>query len=366
MTRSKKPRATTGIITRPDGTHQVHYMIRGVRTWSPRFPADTPRSTLLKWREDALAAAKKRAPAVVVPSAGSVAADIVEYGRLRAAVPTMPKILRLLDKWAAALGRDRGRNSITKEEIERQLQQWQLAGMAPATARKLIFHLQAFYRRMNGDDGANPARLAVRPPEPKYDQPRAIPYDVIPTILDQLCPTRQARGGAVPSLAPYRLKVIAYTGLPPGVVAKLRRTHVRDLHRHRLHLPPRLKGSGVEARTIELTDQGVEALRAFIRAGAWGPFKDAAVNKAFKSAAVHVGLTDEQGRATVHCYDLRHSFGTMLYQVTRDLDTVGRFLGHAKGSRATARYALGANADVDRDAARRASAHLAAHQTAVA
>jgi hypothetical protein len=50
-------------------------------------------------------------------------------------------------------------------------------------------------------------------------------------------------------------------------------------------------------------------------------------------------------------YDLRHSFGAELYRRTGDLATVARFLGHAPGSTVTARYALGANAHVDRAAA---------------
>ena len=49
-------------------------------------------------------------------------------------------------------------------------------------------------------------------------------------------------------------------------------------------------------------------------------------------------------------YDLRHSFGAEIYRLTGDLATVARFLGHAPGSTVTARYALGANAHVDRAA----------------
>jgi len=375
-TRSKKrPRDSKGIVTRPDGTHQVHYMVKGVRTWSPRFPADTPRSTLLKWREDALTAAQTRPSAAIAraPAAGRFTAAIADYGQRRAALASISRQLVTLHRWAAVLGRDRDPDGIQPHEIERQLQQWQLAGMAQATARKVAVYLQGFYTLRNGKGGINPARVAHKPATPKYDQPRAIPYPVILQILDHLAPRRFARGGPVPALAPARLRVIAFTGIPPGVLATLRRVHLRDLDRGVVHLPPRRKGSGVEARTIALTAQGVAAFRAFIAAGAWGPFRDAPLNKTFKSAARKVGLVDEQGRATVHCYDLRHSFGTLMYETTRDLDTVGRLLGHAKGSRLTARYALGANQNVDVAAvaavSERLAATLAAHtrsQSAVA
>jgi hypothetical protein len=50
----------------------------------------------------------------------------------------------------------------------------------------------------------------------------------------------------------------------------------------------------------------------------------------------------------------------MLYRETRDLATVGRFLGHADGSKETLRYALGARRDVDIAAAALVSARFAA------
>ena len=331
-------------------------MIAGERKWES-FPAGTPESTMIAWREQQ---AKKPTPAAsVAPAAGSFAADIVEYGKRRAAMRSIRSVIAVLHKWAGALGRDRDRNSIRPDEIETQLQQWQIAGMHASTARKVVAYLQAFYRHLNGDAGPNPARLAQKPARVKYNQPRAIPYAVIAQILDRLEPHRVARGGPVRALAPYRLRVVAYTGLPPVVLARLRRADI-DLEAAVVHLPPRLKGAGVEARSIPLTTQGVEAFRAFIQARAYGPFRSNTLNRAFRSAAKQVGLVDEHGRATVHTYDLRHSFGTMLYDVTRDLATVGRFLGHAPGSANTQRYALGANRDVDRAAAASVSARLEA------
>jgi hypothetical protein len=44
---------------------------------------------------------------------------------------------------------------------------------------------------------------------------------------------------------------------------------------------------------------------------------------------------------------LRHSFLSQVYRVTKDLATVGRLGLHAEGSVTPARYAKGANAEVD-------------------
>jgi integrase len=170
---------------------------------------------------------------------------------------------------------------------------------------------------------------------------------------------RYSRNSAAPSWSAYRLRVLAYTGLPPGVLGKLSAIDV-ELAGAVVHLPARLKGDEVEARSIPLTAQGVAAFRAFAAIGAWGSFNVAGVNRAWRSAARRAGFVDERGKVSTHVYDLRHSFGTMLYRETRDLATVGRFLGHADGSKETLRYALGARRDVDIAAAALVSARFAA------
>ena len=78
-------------------------------------------------------------------------------------------------------------------------------------------------------------------------------------------------------------------------------------------------------------------------AQAYGPFSIGALNRAFKRGCAAAGLDPTH----IHLYDLRHSFLTALYLVTRDLATVGRLGLHAEGSKVTARYAKGADYAVD-------------------
>jgi len=354
MKRSAK-KLPRGIRQRADGSYQVHKMIAGVRVWQ-KFPADTPESVMVKWREDQ---AKKPAAPVDAPPADSFAADILEFTRRRAAQPTIRVLGQILERWASALGRDRRRDSITSAELEITMQGWQLSGLAGVSVRKRVSTLQSFYRHMNGADGYNPARFAKKPKRPKYSEPRAVAYEVIEQILGALTLTKVRSRDRAPHAGAYRLRVIAYTGIPPGVLGALTSTDV-DLAGAIVHLPERLKGDEVEARSIPLTVQGVDAFRDFARVKAWGEYNVGGLNRTWRRAAKRAGIVDSAGRVTTHLYDLRHSFGTMLYRETRDLATVGRFLGHAPGSPYTQRYALGANRDVDRAAAQIASERLAA------
>jgi integrase len=359
MAKKKLPR---GIRQRADGSYQVHKMIAGVRAWES-FPAGTPESKMIAWRESYVGTPT---PArLEVPSAGSFAADIADYARRCAAKPTITGLVGILERWAGALGRDRSRASITRAEIEIVAQAWIVAGLKPVTVRKYCFTLQGFYGVLNGDDGDNPVRRVVKPNRPKYGEPRALEYETIEHILGTIAITcHKPKIGLAPNKSAYRLRVLACTGLPPGVLGQLRPIDVK-LAAAIVELPERLKGDEVEARAIPLTDQGVAAFRDFAQVNAWGSFNVPGLNRVYQRAAVRAGVVDPTtGQSATTQYDLRHSFGTMLYRETRDIATVGRFLGHAEGSPFTLRYALGAHRDVDRAAAAAVSARLAAASAA--
>src|SRR6185295_20308055 len=109
------------------------------------------------------------------------------------------------------------------------------------------------------------------------------------------------------------------------------------------------------ARTLPLTAEGLAAFKAFHAANAYGPFTTESLNRSFTRGCASAGLD----ATTIHLYDLRHSFLTALYLVTRDLATVGRLGLHAEGSKVTARYAKGADQAVDAAAAAALSQFLA-------
>ena len=321
------------------------------------FPLETPLTVMRAWREDCRADHQS-----MMPASGSFAADIDTYLTRVAAMPTYKQRAAHLELWARALGRDRHRNTITAAEIDAVMQQWLITpsrhepgrrgrrsgpgGIAPATIRKRRTSLQCFFAAMNGKASHNPVKGSANPRQAPPEL-RAIDYALIERAIAAMPDRLSAKPGVISpiSLAKVRARVMAYTGLPPGLIKTILPS---DIHWQdgTLRVRARRKGRGVEARTLPLTPQGLEALRHFHATNAYGPFATSSLNVSFKRACRQVGLDP----AVVHLYDLRHSFLTEMYRVTRDIATVARLGMHAAGSPITARYTQGAHEDVDRAA----------------
>src|SRR5262249_41512081 len=73
----------------------------------------------------------------------------------------------------------------------------------------------------------------------------------------------------------------------------------------------------------------------FARLECWGSFSNSSLRQAFRRACRKAGVTG------MRPYDLRHSFGTMLYKLTGDIHAVGALMVHAS-QKTTARYTLAA------------------------
>jgi len=307
--------------------------------YTTTFPLSTPVQEMKDWREDQIDKYGGERT-----TAGSFGADIETYlGRITA-MPTYAQRAAHLELWARELGRDRPRRSITAEEIDVVLQ-GSLETRAPGTVRKRRTSLQSFFAKMNGKKSliVNPVKGTDNPIAPKPEA-RAFDYFRIANAIAAMPTARDVKKGrpAELSLAPIRVRVLAYTGMPPGILQQIQPD---DLHltAGTVRVVPRHKGAGVEARTLPLTAEGLDAFKAFHAARAYGTFSISALNRSFKRGCVAAGLDPK----TIHLYDLRHSFLTALYLVTRDLATVGRLGLHAEGSKVTARYAKGADYAVD-------------------
>lgn len=345
------PRHPTGIRPWKKGW-QAYVRVAG-RLRSKTFPASTTIQTMQAWRET-----QRTRHATGAPLAGTLAADIVTYLSRVSAMPSYKQRAAHLALWADALGLERARHDITTADIDRVLQDWlrtspprapgraggrpsPSGGLSPGTVRKRRTALLSLWHKLDGRQAPNPVRASYAPREPKAES-RGLDYDTIARIL-----------AALPeSGAKRRLTVIAYTGLPPSLLMTVADADVH-LEAATVRVRPRRKGAGVEARTLPLLPQGVEAFRAFGAAQTWGRFSVNAVNRAFRTAAAKVGVTG------VTLYDLRHSFLAMLYLVTHDLATVARFGLHASFAM-TERYARSAMQSIDRRAAELAGAKLAA------
>ena len=342
-----RPRRLIG-IRRKRGGWRADVRVNG-KLFTKQFPLETPLDEMRGWRDDQVATY-----ATTVPASGSFAADVQTYLQRIAAMPTYKQRAAHLALWVQALGGTRARRTITPTEIDQVLQEW-LQTAAPGTVRKRRTALQSLFVTLDGKLAKNPVKATANPKPPKPEA-RGLDYLTIERILAAMPTQQSARPGAVPrlALATVRVAVLAYTGVPPGLLQTVTETDLQ-LTAGTVRVHARRKGRGTEPRTLPLTKEGLDAFKAFHAADAYGRFAIESVNRSFKRAAKRIGLDPR----TVHLYDLRHSFGMELYRVTRDLATVARFLGHAPGSVITARYAQGANALVDQAAAAAFSAALA-------
>jgi len=331
------PRKLIGIRRRRGGWRvevRVHRKL-----YTKQFPLDTPIGDMRDWRDDQVERFSG-----THQTAGTFGADIETYLSRVAAMPTHKQRAAHLALWAHELGRDRQRRSISTEEIDVVLQGW-LETLAPGTVRKRRTALQSFFAKMNGKKSRemNPVKASDNPVGAKPEA-RAIDYFRIANAIGAM-PTRgAAKPGKVGrlNLAPIRARVLAYTGIPPGILQQIHPTDL-SIADGTVRVVPRHKGAGVEARTLPLTAEARDAFKAFHDANAYGAFSTSALNRSFKRGCVRAGLDATH----IRLYDLRHSFLTALYQVTRDLATVGRLGLHAEGSKVTARYAKGADYAVD-------------------
>lgn len=338
----KKSDDRTGIVRHGAGWRAS--VSRG-RTLAPirqAFPLETPVAAMQAWRADTQAGLrvqrKQRA------TYGSFEGDVRRY---LLAIRHQPKAVsrtQELQPWVAEFGR-RARSDIRTMEIQEVLDRWTQQPrsdtdprpLAPATLNKRLRALSNVWTTLDGRRAPNPVRdvKELEEPEPKDC---ALSYDVIEAIVRCMPDVGGAKKGDTrpdASRTKARVRVLAYSGLPPKQLASLTKADV-DLERGLVRLPRRKKGRGVAGDVLPLMPAAIEAFREFDRLHCWGAFSMSSLRKSFKSAAVRAGVT-----SAVRPYDLRHSFATAFYDLTENRQLTARMLRHGD-DRTTERYALAA------------------------
>lgn len=324
-------------IRRHGAGWQTNVRVNGTlipKTWS----LDTDVDTMATWIAD-----QKTRHATKIDGDQTFAAQVVKFLKKREGMPSHGKYAYNLNFWIAKLGGDRSMRSITDDDISAVLRELLFGKYKKGTVRDRRGALSTFFNTMD-PKGANPVRSSLRIKQPKPES-RGRDYATVERILAAM-PTLSKNRGNKTSLSRLRARVVAYTGIPPGMLGQIPR-HDLNLDARTVRLEERAKGEGVEARTLPLSDRGVDAFRAFDAANAYGRFDVSGLRRTIKNACRNAGVDPK----TFRLYDLRHSFLSQLYRSTKDLATVGRFAMHAPGSPLTARYAQAANVDVDRTAA---------------
>jgi integrase len=318
--------------------------------YTKTFDLSTAPETMRAWREEQ----RQRHGSPALPG-GSFAERVQAYLAQNQSKAAINQATAHLELWLQALGRDRPPLSITKDDINGVIDDW-LRTLAPGTVRKRRMWLRQFFVFVTGVDGG-PCQKATNPKEPKAGA-RGIDYLVIEKALASMPARRSAKKGTVgsPSLALIRARVMVYTGLPPQVLMDVTADDL-DFGAARLYVHGRDKGDGVEERELPLTPEAVAAFKAFHAANAYGRFAVSSLGRSVKAAFQRIGYT-----RPMRLYDLRHSYLTQVYRITRDTATVARLGMHAEGSPITARYTKGANQEVDEAAVAAFSEVLAARR----
>lgn len=342
------------------GIYQDHYGITiriGGKDQKPRYPVGTPLEELRNTRETLLRA-REIAPDSRVRT-GTFTAAVVAYLATLTGAHKRDTSARL-SHWVAVFG-TRALNDIQPIEIRQQLALWRTEPtgararpFSPQTLRHQRRVLASVYTSANGKSGYNPVR-EVEPIRVRYTDPRGVDYALIEYIL-KLIPDRgrPLKGQARPRInhSKIRLRVMAYTGIPPALLRRIAAKDV-DLVHGTVLIPQRAKGRGVEAGRVRLVPQAIEAWRTFAAAKLWGGFSVRALGGVWRRAVDRARRAwDAQeakagtfrpwpAPADFRAYDLRHSFGTWALAVTGDLAATGELLRHANPA-TTKRYTLGA------------------------
>lgn len=335
----------TGIYKHGAGYRAVVSQGRDRAKIKRTFPATATLAEMQAWRRDTQAAyrvtRKQRA------NRGTFEGDAKRYLQVVSALPTHKDRTRQIQAWVQAFG-TKQRDRITSTDIRYWRDHWlteprakDKPPLAPATVNLRLRALSNLYRVLDGPRAENPVRDVEECREPP-PRPRDLDYATIRAILDKLPDkgkTEKGKPRPTVSLTKIRLRILAYTGLPPSQLMRLRAQDL-DLQQNTLSLPGRKKGRGTDAKVVPLLPQARAAFADLDAAKAWGRFSTHSVYKSFRLAA-KAAKVDPLPRP----YDLRHSFLTVVYDLTGSLEVVMAFAQHA--DRATAlRYTQRAAARV--------------------
>jgi integrase len=300
------------------------------------FPLQTPPAVMQAWRAGERLIAQRQGRRDR-PTRGSLAGDVTDYLAAHQHLPTIRERAAQLQRWVDALGGWRSRDSVSSQEIATWLSTWRVEkAWSGQTCNHYRTALASLYAWLGGE---NPVRAV---PKARVTPPvtRALPYAVIAAILRELRPGTKAW---------VRLALLAYCGVPPATLRLVTPDRI-DYRQRVVRLPARRKGAGAAGRLLPVTCRQLVWWRRAARLEAiGGPISTSSLWKAFRIAARKARARGVPVPEGIRPYDLRHSFGALVYRETGDLATTARLLGHATTTTAE-RYTSAAFASLDAEA----------------
>ncbi len=209
-----------------------------------------------------------------------------------------------------------------------QFERVAIAGRAPETRRAYACHIRAFYRwaMTSGIVGEDPSALLTLPKVPRH-LPRPIEEDDLSVALAAARPKMRAI-----------LTLAAYAGLRAVEIAGLDWADLRREPDGTAYLHVR-KGKGSKERTVEIGTTVVRALQGYgikRRGPMFLGLEGRPMDPRSVTSSANKHLARQGVEATLH--QLRHRYGTIGYQLCRDLRLMQEQMGHSS-PQTTAGYA---------------------------
>lgn len=322
-----------------------------------RFPPSAREEDMILWRDTERLKLRQARRAGI--TRGTVRAKIVTYlATAKLSKANRAQRIRFFDWWCDVAGLGAlAWHQLDAPLLQRKLNLLVAAGYAASTINKCRDALSSVYTVLDGKNAPNPFRELARETPPTLEA-RGVDYTVVETILYFLRVKwrRSAKGQpsrlllekrTLPSDGAIRLRVLAYAPLTP---AQLKLVQPGDLRLD--DTPPsvfvrgRQKGQGADAARKPLLPAAVDAFRTFVAANAFGPFTRGSLRKTFIRARDLAQIELRKIDPAVDLsdmvpYDLRHCFGSLVFQLTGSDAVTGELLDH-KNPITTRRYRLAA------------------------
>jgi len=349
------------------------------RVRSKRFTRTATYEPTLKemedWREDQRVDARRREADDPIPVGEGFLADGERYLETVQALVGIKDRRRHIREWAALFG-ERPRAEIQPHEIRAQRDRWLTIGpkrvlekppgekarwialpipLSASSVNQRLRALENLYTVLDGRGAYNPVREVdeVEPPDvqPK-GQTFALAYEILSFMPDVTTPTKNGTHEKG-SLSRVRFEAMMVTGFPAKQLGMLLPAHVNwDVPSV---LPPkRLKGRRSRRararRTVkprQLMPAAVPVLRRFFAMQANRKFSSSSLRRSVKRAIVAANRARARRGLpaipeTLRPYDLtRHTFGTEVFRLTKNLKLVQDLMGHASLEQSE-RYAMAA------------------------
>jgi len=327
------------------------------------------------WREDQRVDARRKQADDPVPVGEGFLADGERYLETVQAMPGIKDRRRHVREWAALFG-ERSRPGIQPHEIRAQRDRWLTVGpkrvlvkppgekarwevlAIPLSASSVNHRLRALenlYTVLDGKAAYNPVREVdeVEPPNvaPK-GQTFALAYEILSFMPDVTTPKKGGTHEAG-SLSRIRFEAMLVTGFPAKQLGMLQPDHVQwDVPS--VVPPKRLKGrrsrrarARRQMKPRQLMPAAVPVLRRFFAMAANRTFSSSSFRRSVKRAIQAANRVREKRELplipeTLRPYDLtRHTFGTEVFRLTKNLLLVKDLMGHATIEQSE-RYAMAA------------------------